>query len=276
MKAVFDNYGTFIVSVICVTAFFTIIVYILRSSNNIAVVYNTHDIYGEYDEEIGKVIAGTIGSPLDAINGVSNINEIEESPHFELDGSGIDDTIHISEYLPSGYTYTEADNTFKFDSYNDVLNRVTGNGSLHAVRGDGTIVDPNELELIIVGYEPEMIEKFNVLAVQKVFVTESVDALDKFGNRIYDFANNKFVQEEQLKYTETRWHIHKTSGEDACSASCQYQDLNNFVINMRVPNKFKVILRYQDGAMKCENIRVFKNEVIDSYTGLVIDGKIVP
>lgn len=277
MKNMIDTYGTFVISILCVATFFSVMIYILKSPDHgINTVYKTHEIYGEYDEEIGSVVAGGIGSPLDAINGVSNVNKIEESPHFEVSGSGVDDVIRISEYLPSGYSYTESDNIYKFSSYSEVLNRFTGNGNVHPVNGDGTSIGIDDVEIIIVAYEPEMISTHNGLAVQKTFATELVDALDKFGNRIYDYENNVFIQEEQLKYTETKWHRHTASGLDACGASCEYKDINSFEINMRAPNKFKVILRYQDGAMKCENIRIFKNEVIDAYTGLAIDGKIIP
>lgn len=269
MKALISEYGITLVSVILATMFLSGITYMFTSDRNIQFVFRTHTIYSEYNEELGSEIIGSIDSPLDAINGVSNITDKSSSPYFILDSTGIDDVFNISEYLTQ-YTYTEADNNYTFASYHDLLARVTNNGALHIKKGTGEDVDMDSMEVVIVSYEPEYTYTYGDLTTQKVFNTQSIDATDKYGNRIWDTNSEEFVQTEVIKYDETKWHRHDTN----CKNSCGYKDINNFTINMREPNKFKVIYRYQDNAMKCEYIKIFRNEVIPAFEGLKIDQKI--
>ena len=96
MKALISEYGITLVSVILATMFLSGITYMFTSDRNIQFVFRTHTIYSEYNEELGSEIIGSIDSPLDAINGVSNITDKSSSPYFILDSTGIDDVFNLS------------------------------------------------------------------------------------------------------------------------------------------------------------------------------------
>lgn len=276
MKIFLQEYGQMIVSIIVAIMFFGVMQYLMREENGITFVYRTHSLYQEYNDELGTSVAGSLDSPLDAINGVQNTNAKEKSPYFRVANS-INDTLRISDYAPcdGDGKLTEFDakwNTYKINGYESIVNKFTDNGNIKAYTGEGSEVPANNLELVIVTYEPEMEYAYGIGVAKKKFVTEFVDALDKFGNRIWNSDTNSFLQTEQLKYNQTKWHRHNSE----CTSECQYKDISNFEVNMRVPCKIKVIYRYQQGALKCEYMKLFKNEVIDAYSGLLIDGEIKP
>lgn len=276
MKAFLQEYGQMIVSIMVAIMFFGIVQYLIRDENGITFVFKTHSLYQEYNDELGTSVVGSIDSPLDAINGVQNTNAKEKSPYFKI-ATNLNDTLRLSDYAPvdAEGKLSEFDakwNTYKINGYENVINKFTDNGGIRAYNGDNSAVDINDLELVIVTYEPQMEYAYGTGVAKKTFVIKMVDALDKFGNRIWDPSTNSFLQTEQLQYNQIRWHKHNSE----CTSECKYKDISDFEVNMRVPCKIKVIYRYQQGALKCEYAKLFKNEVIDAYSGLLIDGKIKP
>lgn len=282
MKAFFQEYGLMIVAILLASMILTFWSRLIndKREDSLAFIYNSNAAF----RDLKDTDLDADKDALDSLGGVKNSVKDAYSPYFKVDASiNIDNVFRLTEGEESGIfeKVEDTSNTSSGTHYNLVVEdldklkkRLTGdyNGISVMKRSSSgeEKADLSELTIVIVESRPRIgyVTSENGV-VKEQYITEDVDALDKFGNRIYDKTNNTFVKSSQVAYDTIVWNMTgEASDSDELDDNTIYKKLfdetdetKRFTINPEIPSKYRVIYRYQDGGLKCEYTKIFLNEV---------------
>lgn len=279
MKAFFQEYGLIIVSILLASMILIFWNNLIGSDHGLDSIYNRNELFNKF-----KDMDGIGGEEIDEFGGVQNSVDQAYSPYFKItDIESLDDTFRLDDTVTfnkvkdesntsSGYHYNLVIKDKKENGLNILKERLTGNFDTISVikrssSGEEKETDLDKLTIVIVESRPRIgYVTSEGGVVKEQYLTEDIDALDKFGNRIYDNTNNVFVKSSQIAYDTIVWNVGgEPSSEADREEDVEYKDINKFTVNPEIPSRYRVLYRYQDGALKCEYTKIFLNEVRTEY-----------
>ncbi len=275
MKSFLQEYGLLIISVIVASMVLIIWSKLINNDNGLSFIYNTNSMF----QELKDTISGNEEDIMDSFAGVKNSVANAYSPYFKINDSiNIDDTFRLNEddlfekvedvnNTSDGYHYRLV---LKDKDINALKNRLTSdfNGIQIIKRsksGEEKETDISKLTVVIVESRPSIGYVVVDGVAKEQYLLEDIDALDKFGNRIIDKDSNTFVKSSQVAYDTIIWNIDGKASNISEDDNAEYRKLDEFSINPEIPSRYRVIYRYQDGALKCEYTKMFLNEVRTEY-----------
>ena len=245
MKVILGEYG--IIVIVCLAVAMALLVFgmlISDGDSGLAFVYNTDHIYDNDVLSASDVVAEQ--RTFTKVDGATTVIENSRKPNFVVTTTEKSDyVIPVPEgvlngtesTVTSGYTYDEV---VKMFSMNDKLKLSLWDGTKYV----NYSLPSDKVELVITKYVPV------TSGIDGGFVLEEVDALDKFGNYIYD-ENGVRLQQTEVAYAKTLY---------------TRDNIADFYINWDEEARFSVIFRYQEGTLKAEFSSIFANDMRPSYS----------